>query len=369
MTATPLHIGLGLNALAHRPGQDGRAPAQEAFQYAVLRADAAAFDFVTLDDVFGEERDGGRSRVDAVLFASALAPLTTDIGLIPVTTVSLREPFHLATALATLDYVSAGRAGWQVDVPPQAYAARLAQHSGSGVLGVDYASRDAVLEDCADGVEVARRLWDSWEDDAIIRDAATGRFIDRDKLHYIAFKGATFSVLGPSIVPRPPQGQPVVAIRADDDATLALAVAQADLVLFGVDTIGETRASLARLQAASAAAKRPTPRAYADLVIAFGQRPGSLPDALPAPLFRGGPAELVGYLGALAGHGVDGVRLHPLDLTHDLATLTDNVLPALREAQLMRPRHAHSTLRARLGLPDVPNRYAHTGALTQEPAA
>ena len=67
------------------------------------------------------------------------------------------------------------------------------------------------FDEAADYVEVLRRLWDSWEDDAEIRDVATGRFIDRDKLHYIDFEGRWFAVKGPSITPRPPQGQPVVA--------------------------------------------------------------------------------------------------------------------------------------------------------------
>ena len=67
------------------------------------------------------------------------------------------------------------------------------------------------FDEAADYVEVLRRLWDSWEDDAEIRDAATGRFVDVSKLHYIDFQGRWFSVKGPSITPRPPQGQPVVA--------------------------------------------------------------------------------------------------------------------------------------------------------------
>ena len=68
-----------------------------------------------------------------------------------------------------------------------------------------------LFDEAADAVEVVRRLWDSWEDDAEIRDVATGRFIDRDKLHYIDFEGSYFSVKGPSITPRPPQGQPIIA--------------------------------------------------------------------------------------------------------------------------------------------------------------
>ena len=74
-----------------------------------------------------------------------------------------------------------------------------------------------LFDEAADYVEVVRRLWDSWEDDAEIRDVATGRFVDRDKLHYIDFEGRHFSVKGPSITPRPPQGQPLVSALAHDD--------------------------------------------------------------------------------------------------------------------------------------------------------
>ena len=81
---------------------------------------------------------------------------------------------------------------------------------------------DELFDEAADAVEVVRRLWDSWEDDAIIRDAATGRYIDRNKLHYIDFRGKYFSVKGPSITPRPPQGQPVVAALAHATAHLRI---------------------------------------------------------------------------------------------------------------------------------------------------
>ncbi|AGP58927.1 hypothetical protein M271_37655 [Streptomyces rapamycinicus NRRL 5491] len=64
--------------------------------------------------------------------------------------------------------------------------------------------------------DVVARLWDSWEDDAEIRDTATGRFVDRDKPHYVDFEGAHFTVRGPAIVPRPPQGHPVVAVATTD---------------------------------------------------------------------------------------------------------------------------------------------------------
>jgi alkanesulfonate monooxygenase SsuD/methylene tetrahydromethanopterin reductase-like flavin-dependent oxidoreductase (luciferase family) len=108
--------------------------------------------------------DQVHGRLDAVLIVARAAPLTRHVGLMPTVIVTHTEPFHVSKAIATLDYV-----------------------------------------------EVLRRLWDSWEDDAEIRDTATGRFVDRGKLHYIKFAGDYFSVKGPSITPRPPQGQPVVA--------------------------------------------------------------------------------------------------------------------------------------------------------------
>src|SRR5208337_5317910 len=88
----------------------------------------------------------------------------------------------------------------------------------------------ALFDEAADAVEVVRRLWDSWEDDAVIRDVATGRYIDRGKLHYIDFTGEYFSVKGPSITPRPPQGQPVVAALAHAPRIYEFAAASSDLV-------------------------------------------------------------------------------------------------------------------------------------------
>ena len=151
-------------------------------------------------------------RPDAVLVAARVAPVTRHIGLIPVATVTHTEPFHISKAIATLDFISHGRAGWQVRVSGSPHEAAL--FGRRDVAGAD------LFDEADDAVEVVRRLWDSWEDDAVIRDVATGRFVDRDKLHYIDFAGKYFSVKGPSITPRPPQGQPVVAALAHATADL-----------------------------------------------------------------------------------------------------------------------------------------------------
>ena len=153
-----------------------------------------------------------------MLIAARVAPVTRHIGLVPSVVVTHTEPFHASKAIATLDYVSPGRAGVRIRVSSSPHEAALFGRRDVPRLNLrdrdDPAVREftaGLIAEAADYVEVMRRLWDSWEDDAEIRDAATGRFIDRDKLHYIDFAGDCFSVKGPSITPRPPQGQPVVS--------------------------------------------------------------------------------------------------------------------------------------------------------------
>ena len=168
--------------------------------------------------ILDERTDQVRGRLDAVLIAARVAPTTSAIGIVPVATTTHTEPFHVSKAIATLDYVSHGRAGLQARVSATGLEARqfgrrvIADPTSTDVeVRREADSVTDLFDEAADFVEVVRRLWDSWEDDAEIRDVATGRFVDRDKLHYIDFEGRWFSVKGPSITPRPPQGQPLVA--------------------------------------------------------------------------------------------------------------------------------------------------------------
>ncbi|HZC53071.1 MAG TPA: LLM class flavin-dependent oxidoreductase, partial [Mycobacterium sp.] len=136
-------------------------------------AERGLLDFLTIDDTLmpqigrGErihpERLAGRG--DAVLTAARIAPATCHIGLIPVATMTHTEPFHISKAIATLDFVSRGRAGWQPRVSVTTHEAAL--------FGRRDASQIPLFDEAAEYVDVVRRLWDSWEDDAIIRDVAT----------------------------------------------------------------------------------------------------------------------------------------------------------------------------------------------------
>ena len=184
-----------------------------------------------------------------------------------------------------------------------------------------------LFDEAADAVEVVRRLWDSWEDDAIIKDVATGRFVDRDKLHYIDFEGRFFSVKGPSIVPRPPQGQPIVAVLAHQPIPFEFAARSGDVVFVTpADTddvprwiadIRGAEAAVGRAGAAAAAVRRPrrvprrraTPRPSparprSTTLAGFEHRS----DALS---FTGTADELADLVEAWHDLGVEGFRLRP----------------------------------------------------------
>ncbi|GAA2871811.1 putative FMNH2-utilizing oxygenase [Actinoplanes cyaneus] len=321
---------------------DDRSFAAQDWVAAVQQADDARLDFVTFDDAFG------RRGPDAVLVASRVAPVTRHIGLVPVATTTHTEPFHLSTALATLDWVSRGRAGWQVRVSADpAEADLLGQRAPLGF--------DDLFTEAADAVEVVRRLWDSWEDDAIIKDVATGRFVDRDKLHYIDFAGEHFTVKGPSIVPRPPQGQPVIAALTHQ----ARVWERLDVdVYFVTPADVDNAATIVRQLPAEK-------KVFADVVVfldadqetAIRRRGATTSDAA---VFAGTPAQLADLIASWEPAGIAGVRLRP-GTPADLTTITGELTGVLRERGLFAPSTA-TTLRERLGLPVAVNRYSQEAA-------
>jgi alkanesulfonate monooxygenase SsuD/methylene tetrahydromethanopterin reductase-like flavin-dependent oxidoreductase (luciferase family) len=310
-------------------------------------AERGLLDFVTFDDALTAQRRRRpeietrwlAGRPDAVLVASRVAPVTSHIGLIPVATVTHTEPFHISKAIATLDFVSHGRAGWQVRVSGTAHEAEL--FGRRDVIGAD------LFDEASDAVEVVRRLWDSWEDDAIIRDVATGRFVDRDKLHYIDFAGKYFSVKGPSITPRSPQGQPAVAALAHASPIYEFASRSTDLVFITPQDDDSLRTVLPEVAGL---------KVYADVYVTFDGTADPRSDAL---VFDGTPTELVDLLLRWQQSGIDGVRLRPAVNATDLPVIVDEVVPLLQQAGRFRTAYTDGeTLRERLGLPIAENRYA-----------
>jgi alkanesulfonate monooxygenase SsuD/methylene tetrahydromethanopterin reductase-like flavin-dependent oxidoreductase (luciferase family) len=317
-------------------------------------AERGLLDFLTIDDTLmpqpgRRERISARrlaGRADAVLVAARIAPATQHIGLIPVATVTHTEPFHVSKSIATLDYVSHGRAGWQPRVSVTAHEAALfGRRDGSQVPLYSF------FQEAVEYVDVVRRLWDSWEDDAVIRDVATGRYVDTGKLHYIDFAGKYFSVKGPSITPRPPQGQPVVAALAHAAPVYEFAATSADVVFITPTDGAGVRSILAEVRAAGGTELK----VFADVVVSFGGAGDFSSDAL---VFTGSATELVELLLDWQRLGIDGARLRPAVNATDLPVIVDEVVPLLQRAGRFRTGYRDGeTLRARLHLPAAANRY------------
>jgi alkanesulfonate monooxygenase SsuD/methylene tetrahydromethanopterin reductase-like flavin-dependent oxidoreductase (luciferase family) len=361
----PLHLAVALDGYGWDPqawratlASDPDTPLALSGRYwagLAATAERGLLDFLTIDDSLMPQ-PGRRERIDprrlagrgdAALVAARIAPVTRHIGLIPVATVTHTEPFHISKAIATLDYIAHGRAGWQPRVSSTAHEAALFGRRDGSPDGLSHLFPEAV-----DYVDVVRRLWDSWEDDAIIRDVTTGRYVDIDKLHYIDFTGKFFSVKGPSITPRPPQGQPVVAVLAHLGPVYEFAAASADLVFITPSDEASVRSILDEVTAAGGAQLK----VYADVLVSFGGAGDPRSDALN---FTGSATELVDLLLEWQRLGIDGARLRPAINATDLPVIVDEVVPLLQRAGRFRTAYRDGeTLRARLGLPVAPNRYA-----------
>ncbi|MFE7606520.1 LLM class flavin-dependent oxidoreductase [Brachybacterium paraconglomeratum] len=264
--------------------------------------------------------DGG---LHPIHVAAHLAPLTRGIGLLPRTDAIYVEPFHLATQLMSLDHISHGRAGWllQAETDPSA-----AEAVGREVLGLEATAREA-----ADVLEAVRTVWGTWAPDAVVRDTERGVYVDASRLQYADVEAETFSVRGPAITPRSPQGLLPVLVADTDRAAAGERVS---------DELADGR--------------------VLDLDVSGGARVEELVAQIAAALEQAG-----------AGPSVDAqqvrlVRLVGLDLEADPLGTVRQLADELRSRGLIAPAPAPSsdgsgsasasrrTLRNLLGLPETP---------------
>ncbi|MEV0608747.1 LLM class flavin-dependent oxidoreductase [Polymorphospora rubra] len=389
-TSPSMHLAVALDGAGWHPAAWREPTARPAELFTagywadlVAEAERGRLDLVTIEDSLGLQSphptqppdtrtDQVRGRLDAVLIAARVAPLTSHIGLVPSVVVTHTEPFHTAKAIATLDYVSGGRAGVQVRVSARPdEAAHVGRRESPDPRNA--AAVGELFDEAADYVEVVRRLWDSWEDDAEIRDVATGRFVDRDRLHHIDFTGRWFSVKGPSITPRPPQGQPLVAALAHSGPPYRLIGRSADLGFVTPAHPAQARAVVAGIRAEQATAGRAGQPVHvlADLVVfldATGARARARrarldelaggPWTSDAAVFAGTPTELADLLQEWQEAGLTGFRLRPATLPYDLEQVTRGLVPELSRRGAFRREYGAGTLRGLFGLPRPANRYA-----------
>ncbi|MFF1542752.1 LLM class flavin-dependent oxidoreductase [Streptomyces sp. NPDC058291] len=215
-------------------------------------AERGTFDSLFLADgpqLWGDIAQRPAGALEPLTLLTALATATERIGLIATASTSYNSPYNLARKFASLDIISGGRAGWNIVTTAGAEAARNFGLDAEPAHAERYAR-------AAEFLDVALKLWDSWEDDAIVADKAAGVWGDDDKIHPARHRGAYFSVEGALNVPRSPQGYPLLVQAGSSEDGKAFAARYAEAVFTAQQTLADAQAFYADLKARTAAAGR-----------------------------------------------------------------------------------------------------------------
>ncbi|MEE1752936.1 LLM class flavin-dependent oxidoreductase [Streptomyces sp. SP18CS02] len=197
----------------------------------------------TLDSIFfadglalwGKVRHNALGGFEPLTLLSALAAVTEHIGLIATVSTTFNEPFHTARKFASLDHLSGGRAGWNIVTSGTVDEARNFGQDEHLEHGLRY-------ERAREFVEVATKLWDSWEDDAVVLDRERGIYADTDKVRPIEHRGPYFGVRGPLNVPRGPQGRPLLVQAGSSEDGKEFAARYAEAVFTAQQTLADGQA-------------------------------------------------------------------------------------------------------------------------------
>jgi FMN-dependent oxidoreductase (nitrilotriacetate monooxygenase family) len=174
------------------------------------------------------------SSFEPLTLLSALSQATEHIGLVATASTTFDEPFHIARRFASLDHLSNGRAGWNVVTTSNPDAALNFGRE-------EHLPHDERYARAREFYDVVTGLWDSWADDAFIRDAESGIFFDTNRLHTLNHKGQYLSVRGPLHIARPVQGWPVIVQAGASDPGRELAAATAEVVFAATPTLADGR--------------------------------------------------------------------------------------------------------------------------------
>jgi alkanesulfonate monooxygenase len=246
-------IGLGYHPAAWRHPSTPPGGNMELGHYVTVArtAERGLFDMVFLADGVGirayDEPAGALSHMsnnvqfEPLTLLSALAMVTTHVGLVATASTTYNEPYHVARKFASLDHISGGRAGWNV------VTSRTEMEAQNFNLA-ESPSYDQRYDRAVEFVDVVRGLWDSWDDDAFIRDQASGVNYDPSRMHLLEHKGKHFSVRGPLNIARTPQGHPVIVQAGASDQGRELAAATADVIYAASQTSEEARSYYASVK-------------------------------------------------------------------------------------------------------------------------
>lgn len=182
------------------------------------------------------------NRFEPLTILSALAAVTEHIGLVGTATVSYTEPYNLARQFASLDHISGGRAGWNV-------VTSWLEGSAANFGKSEHLAHDVRYRLAEEYLDVVKGLWDSWEDDALVRDKQSGQFLDPDKLHELNHRGEFLSVKGPLNISRSAQGQPVIFQAGSSEDGRNFAARHAEAIFTHAESLEEGQAFYADVKA------------------------------------------------------------------------------------------------------------------------
>jgi len=201
--------------------------------------------FADSPSLFGEVGRRPAGSLEPTVLLTAMGAATSYIGLIATASTSYNDPFNLARRFATLDHVSGGRAGWNIVTTATLEAARN--------FGLDELPAHADrYRRAREFVEVAAKLWDSWEDDAVVADKAAGEWGDPDKVHPIEHVGQHFRIAGALNLPRSPQGRPVLVQAGSSEDGRDFAAQHAEAIFTAQQTLEDAQEFYADIKARAA---------------------------------------------------------------------------------------------------------------------
>ncbi|MFI8447726.1 LLM class flavin-dependent oxidoreductase [Streptomyces erythrochromogenes] len=208
------------------------------FQELARTAERGRLDSIFFADglaLWGKARYNALGGFEPLTLLSAIAAVTEHIGLIATVSTTFNEPFHLARKFASLDHISGGRAGWNIVTSGTLDEARNFNRD-------EHLEHSLRYDRAREFLDVATKLWDSWEDDAIVLDKEAGIYADIDKLHPAAHRGEYFGVAGPLNVPRSPQGHPLLVQAGSSESGKEFAAQYAEAVFTAQQTLADGQA-------------------------------------------------------------------------------------------------------------------------------
>ena len=259
MTKKQIKLGVFLMGTGHHIASwrhpDAQADASENvefFKEVAQKAEQGKLDMLFLSDglSFNElSHPAEQVRFEPLTLLSVLSTVTKNIGLTGTASTTYNEPFHIARKFSSLDHLSKGRAAW--NIVTSYYEAEASNFNKDEHL--DHSLR---YERADEFVEVVKGLWDSYEDDALVRNKETGEYIKKGKLHTLNHKGEYYSVRGPLNSSRPPQGRPVLVQAGSSESGTTLAAKQADVIFTAQQTLADAQSFYKKLKDKAVAAGR-----------------------------------------------------------------------------------------------------------------